>query len=116
MSSSRKKDPHHTPAIQLILGNGTTYDQSGTLNTVSPSVNTTTGTLQLRASSPYPQSELTPGLFVRVRFVVREAENALLVPQSAIQQVQGTESVLLVGSGNKVQHTTITTGDMVGNY
>jgi membrane fusion protein (multidrug efflux system) len=111
-----KKDPHHTPAIQLILGNGTTYGQSGTLNMVSPSVNTSTGTLQLRASFPNPQSELKPGLFVRVRFVVRDAENALLVPQSAIQQLQGTQSVLLVGSGNKVQQTTITTGDMVGNY
>jgi membrane fusion protein (multidrug efflux system) len=112
----RKKDPKHTPAIQLILGNGTTYDQSGTLNMVAPSVNTSTGTLQLRASFLNPQSELKPGLFVRVRFVVRDAENVLLVPQSAIQQVQGTESVLLVGSGNKVQQTTITTADMVGNY
>lgn len=110
-----RKHPHHPQPIELILGNGTTYDQTGTVNMVAPAVNTSTGTLEIRASFANPQQILKPGLFVRVRFVVRDADNVLVVPQAAIQQLQGSESVYTVGSGNKVQQVSITTGDMVGN-
>ncbi|MGH9581778.1 MAG: efflux RND transporter periplasmic adaptor subunit, partial [Bryobacteraceae bacterium] len=110
-----RQHPHHPPPIQLILGNGSTYDYPGTINMVAPTVSTTTGTLGIRASFPNPQRALKPGLFGRVRFVVREAVNAFLVPQSAVQQLQGTESVLLVGPDNKVQQSTVTTGATVGN-
>lgn len=58
---------------------------------------------------------LKPGLYVRVRFVVRDAVNAILVPETAIQQLQGTESVLLAGPDNKVEQRTVTTGDTVGS-
>jgi membrane fusion protein (multidrug efflux system) len=110
------KHPHQPSPIQLILGNGTTYNETGTVNMVAPAVNTSTGTLTIRASFPNAAGTLKPGLYVRVRFVVRDAENALLVPESAIQQLQGTESVLLVGPDNKVQQTSIKTGPTVGDY
>jgi len=110
-----KRHPHQHPPIQLILGNGTCYDAAGTLDMVAPSVNTSTGTLQIRASFPNPEGTLKPGLFVRVRFVTQDAQNALLVPQSAVQQLQGTQSVYVVGADNTVRQATITTGPMVGN-
>ncbi len=111
----RRTQTRQPEPIQLLLGNGTTYDQMGEVNLVAPAVNTSTGTLTIRASFANPQQILKPGLFVQVRFVVRDAQNALLVPQSAIQQLQGTESVYVVGSGNEVQQISITTSDMVGN-
>lgn len=111
-----RKHPHSPQPIQLILGNGSTYPETGKVNMVAPAVNTSTGTLTIRASFPNAQHILKPGLFVQVRFVVRDEENALLVPESAIQQLQGTASVLLVGPGNKVQQATIETGPAVGNY
>ncbi|HVW07771.1 MAG TPA: efflux RND transporter periplasmic adaptor subunit [Bryobacteraceae bacterium] len=111
----RQTEPHHPPPIELIVG-GAPYKYSGTVNMVSPTVSTTTGTLTVRASFPNPQNILKPGLFTRVRFVVRDAPNALLVPQSAIQQLQGTESLLLVGADNKVQQITVSTGATVGAY
>lgn len=112
---SGRKHPHHHHPIQLILGNGSCYGETGTVNMVAPAVNTQTGTLQIRASFPNPQALLKQGLFVRVRFVTREAKNALLVPQAAIQQLQGTESAYIVGPDNKVKQTTVTTGATVGN-
>jgi RND family efflux transporter MFP subunit len=111
-----RQHPKHPEPIQLILGNGSVYGQPGTINMVAPAVSTTTGTLPIRASFPNAQGVLKPGLFARVRLVVTDAVNALLVPQTAVQQLQGTESVLLVGPDNRVQQSTITTGATVGNF
>lgn len=110
-----RQHPNQPPPIQLILGDGSVYGHPGAVNMVSPAVNTSTGTLPIRAAFPNPEGVLKPGLFARVRLVVRDAVNALLVPQTAVQQLQGTESVLVVGADNKVQQRTITTGAIVGN-
>lgn len=103
------------PPIQLILADGSVYNHTGGINMVAPAVNTSTGTLPIRAAFPNPAGVLKPGLFARVRLVITDAVNALLVPQAAIQQLQGTQSVLLVGTDNKIQQRTITTGAIVGN-
>lgn len=105
----------HPPPIQLILSNGIVYAYPGTINMVSPTVNTTTGTLTIRASFPNPGAVLKPGLFARVRFVARLEPNAIVVPQAAIQQLQGTQSVFVVGPDDKVAQRTITIGPTVGN-
>lgn len=105
----------HPPPIQLILSSGIVYAYSGTIDMVSPTVNTATGTLTIRVSFPNPAGVLKPGLFARVRFVARVEPNAIVVPQAAIQQLQGTQSVFVVGSGDKVAQRTITTGPTVGN-
>jgi len=105
----------HPPPIQLILSNGYVYAYPGTINMVAPSVNTTTGTLTIRASFPNPDNVLKPGLFSQVRFVSRVETNALVVPQAAVQQIQGTQSVYVVGPDNKIQQQTISTGPTVAN-
>ncbi len=102
-----------SPAIQLILANGITYPYPGTINMVAPQVNATTGTLAIRASFPNPQGLLKAGLFVRVHFVMREEQNALLIPQTAVQQLQGTTSVFIVGPDNKVRFQSISVGPTV---
>lgn len=105
----------HPPPIQLILSSGIVYAYSGTIDMVSPTVNTATGTLTIRVSFPNPAGVLKPGLFARVRFVARVEPNAIVVPQAAIQQLQGTQSVFVVGPGDKVAQRTITAGPTVGN-
>lgn len=111
----RREQPKQTHPIQLILGDGTTYAYPGTVNMAAPTVSTTTGTLSIRATFPNPGGLLKPGLFARVRFVAQNATNVLLVPLGAIQQLQGTQSVFVVGTDNKVQQRTITTGATVNN-
>ena len=111
----RRQQPKQTHPIQLILGDGTVYGHTGTVDMVAPTVSTATGTLSIRATFPNPGGVLKPGLFARVRFVARDAVNALLVPLGAIQQLQGTQSVFVVGPDNKVQQRTVTTGVTVSN-
>lgn len=111
-----RQHQNQPPPIELILGDGSAYGQTGTINMVAPAVSSTTGTLGIRASFPNPERVLKPGLFVRVRLVVRNAVNALLVPQTAVQQLQGSESVFVVGPDKKVEQRTITTGATVGNW
>lgn len=107
--------PVKSPPIQLVLADGSTYPHTGTINMAAPTVNSTTGTLTLRAQFPNPEALLKPGLFVQVRLVSQEVPNALLVPQTAIQQLQGTELVYVVGPDNKVQAHTVQTGGVAGN-
>lgn len=111
----RRAQPKQSHPIQLILGDGSVYSHTGTVNMAAPTVSTATGTLSIRAVFPNPEGLLKPGLFTRVRFVAQEATNVLLVPLAAIQQLQGTQSVFVVGPDNKVQQRTITTGATVNN-
>ncbi|HEX3437684.1 MAG TPA: efflux RND transporter periplasmic adaptor subunit, partial [Pseudacidobacterium sp.] len=111
----RREQPKQAHPIQLILGDGTTYAHTGTVDMSAPTVSTSTGTLSIRATFPNPEGLLKPGLFARVRFVAKDATNVLLVPLGAVQQLQGTQSVFVVGTDNKVQQRTITTGPTVNN-
>ena len=101
--------------LNLVLADGSTYPQPGAINMVAPQVTPTTGTLGLRASFPNPSGILKPGLFVRVRFTVQQLPNALVVPQTAIQQLLGTSMVFVVGPDQAVQSRTVTLGPTVGN-
>ena len=70
-----------------------------TVNQVDPK----TGTLELQATFPNPQHTLLPGQFGRIRVLTQELPNALMVPQRAVQEMQGMQSVFTVGPDNKVE-------------
>jgi membrane fusion protein (multidrug efflux system) len=102
-----------TPSLELLLPNNTIYSHKGTVVMANPTVDPNTGTLGLRAEFPNPEGLLRPGLFVRVRAVVAEKANAVLVPQTAIERVQGQESVYIVGADNRAEFRSIKTGPVV---
>jgi membrane fusion protein (multidrug efflux system) len=77
-------------------------------------VDVKTGTLSLVAEFPNPNALLRPGQFGRVRLAAEVAENALLVPQKAVTEMQSARVVYVVGSDNKVQLRSVTLGDRVG--
>jgi membrane fusion protein (multidrug efflux system) len=110
-----REHPQAPPALELILADGSTYPQKGKINMVSPQVNPSTGTVALRGQFPNPEGLLKPGLFVRIRVLIEERQNAIVVPQAAIQEVQGTRSVAVVGDDNKVAMRTIQTSATVDN-
>ncbi|MGI8962286.1 MAG: efflux RND transporter periplasmic adaptor subunit [Bryobacteraceae bacterium] len=72
-------------------------------------MNSQTGTLTIEARFPNPQNLLRPGQFVRVRFTAEQRPNAILVPQQAVQQLQGAQNVFVVDQQNKVELHTVTT-------
>jgi membrane fusion protein (multidrug efflux system) len=77
-------------------------------------VDAKTGTLELQASFPNPQHTLLPGQFGKVRVETELRQNAILVPQRAIQQLQSEQTVFTVNASNIVEARAITTEERVG--
>jgi membrane fusion protein, multidrug efflux system len=106
---------HSAPrsSLDLILPDNRLYPHKGTVVMTNPTIDTSTGTLELRAEFPNPAGLLLPGMFVRVRAVVSERADAVLVPEQSIQQVQGQQSVYIVGAGNRVEFRPVKTGPTI---
>jgi membrane fusion protein, multidrug efflux system len=101
--------------FQLILSDDSVHPSPGTFKVIDRAVDPQTGTMKVEASFPNPGSYLRPGQFARIRVAVDEKENAILVPQRAVQEVQGAKTVMVVDAQNKVQLRTIRVGDKSDN-
>jgi membrane fusion protein, multidrug efflux system len=101
-------------ALHLILADGSTFPETGRIIIADRAVDLKTGTLSLVAEFPNPKAVLRPGQFGRVRLAATVAENALLVPQKAVTQLQSANVVYVVGDNNKVALRSVTLGERVG--
>jgi membrane fusion protein, multidrug efflux system len=101
--------------LQLILGDGTIFPQSGRVLFVNREVDTRTGTIQVRGEFPNPGNVLRPGQYARVRAVTELRKNALLVPQQSVSELQGIYQVGVVGTDNKVTVKTVKLGPQSGD-
>lgn len=101
-------------AVELVLEDGSVYAHTGKLFFTDLAIDPATGSVSLRAEFPNPKRELLPGMFVRVRFPQAVAENALRVPQRAVQGGAQGQFVTLVGADNKATPVPIKTGGMAG--
>lgn len=102
-----------TTPLQLMLSDGTVHPQAGHFENTVNQVDPRTGTLEVQATFPNPQHTLLPGQFARVRVRTSEKKDALLIPQRAVQELQGLQSVLAVGADNKVVVHGVVTGARV---
>jgi membrane fusion protein (multidrug efflux system) len=101
--------------IELLLSDGSVYPRRGVIVAVNRQVDTTTGTIQLQALFPNPDNFLRPGQFGRVRMRRRDVgSNALVVPENALIQVQGTYSLAVVGADSKVKLRRVEVGPAAG--
>jgi membrane fusion protein (multidrug efflux system) len=100
--------------LELILSDGTAFRHKGRLIIADRAVDTKTGTLSIVAEFPNPEALLRPGQFGRVRLAATVAENALLVPQKAVTEMQSAKVVFVVGNDKKVALRSITLGQRVG--
>lgn len=101
--------------MELILADGGVYPQKGKLVIIDRAVDQKTGTLTFAAEFPNPDGQLRPGQFGRMRAVVEMAKDAILIPKRAVQDVQGSKSVLVVGADDMVALRTIQPGETVGD-
>jgi membrane fusion protein (multidrug efflux system) len=99
--------------LQLVLADGQVYPKQGRVENTVNQVDSKTGTIEVQATFPNPSHTLLPGQFGRVRMWVADRKDAILVPQRAVQDLQGVQSVLVVGADNKVQARTISTAERV---
>ena len=106
--------PKDAPPLQLILADGTTYPHQGKILYTDRQVDITTGTIRIASSFPNPENILRPGQFGRIRAATEQVNGALLVPQRAVNELQGMYQVAVVGAGNKVSIRSVKVGDRVG--
>ncbi len=102
-------------SLQLILGDGTVYPETGVFSFAGRQINTNTGTLQVVGLFPNKDLILRPGQYGRVRARTRTIENALLVPQRAVTQLQGAYQVAVVDATNHVHVQFVKVGEQVGS-
>lgn len=102
--------------FELIMADNSIYPYKGKLSFVDRALDLTTGTLKIYVSFPNPNRLLRPGLFGRIRVVLEERPDALLVPQRAVQEMQGVKTVLVVGQDNKVALHTVSLGERYKDF
>jgi len=100
--------------LEMVLADGSLYPYKGTFSFADRQVDVKTGTLRLEGQFPNPGNILRPGQFARVRAVTATKKDALLVPQRAVTELQGSYQVAVVGSDNRVEIRPITVADRVG--
>lgn len=100
--------------LTLTLANGAVFPHTGRIIFVDRQMNQQTGAIRIAASFPNPGNVLRPGQFGRVRAQTTVLQNAILVPQSAVQELQGIEQVYVAGDDNKVHIANVTLGPQHG--
>lgn len=114
MSSSGQTIDLFDSSPELILSDGTVYPRKGKVLLTDRQVDTNTGTIRLVAAFPNPGNILRPGQYGRVQIQTSIKKDALLVPQTAVTQLQGGYQIALVGSDNKVSIRAVRAGEKIG--
>jgi len=100
--------------LELILSDGSVYPRKGWVVLADRQVDLKTGTIRMAGAFDNPGSVLRPGMFGRVRAVTGTNKNALLVPQRAVVETQGSYSVVVIDAENKASIRPVKTGERVG--
>ncbi len=114
-AAGRNKSLEKQYGVELILADGTVHPHKGRLDAVERAVDATTGTLTGQFSFPNPERILRPGQYGKARFVTDLKNGALLVPQLAVQEIQGLYSVMVVKPDATVEQRMVKAGERVGN-
>lgn len=112
-ATSRQNTPLAGIPLTLVLANGEVYPHSGKVLWTDRQVDPSTGTIRVAVAFPNPGNILRPGEYGRVRAVTEQRQGAVLVPQSAITELQGVNLVAIVGSDNKVTVQNVKLGSQV---
>lgn len=101
--------------LKLTLANGQVYPYKGRIVFVDRAVDPQTGTLRIAGSFPNPNRLLRPGQFGNVTAETHVLQNAIVVPQQALNSMQGNYLVAVVGADNRIHVQPVTLGPTVGN-
>jgi len=102
--------------LELILADETLYEHKGRIDFIDRNVDSSTGTILLQATFPNPDGLIRPGQFARVKAMVKEEKNALLVPQKCVSELQGQFSVFIVNSENMIESKQVKIGEKIGEF
>jgi membrane fusion protein (multidrug efflux system) len=100
--------------LELILADGTTYAKKGKVSFADRAVNQNTGAIRIAGLFDNPGNILRPGQYARIRAATSIHQGALLIPQRAVSELQGTYQVAVVDNQNKVSIAPVKVGERVG--
>jgi membrane fusion protein (multidrug efflux system) len=101
--------------FELLMADGTVHPAPGKLVFVDRNVDALTGTIMAEAEFPNPGQIVRPGQYGRVRATVDQRKGAILVPQRAVQEIQGIFNVMVVGPGDTVEQRQVAPAERVGS-
>jgi RND family efflux transporter MFP subunit len=114
INSRNRKTPWQSgTGLTLVLVDGTVYPRAGSFLAADREIDAKTGTIRISAVFPNPDRTLRPGQYGRVRAETKVRTDALLVPQRAVAELQGTYQVRVVGPDNTIATRTVTPGDRI---
>ena len=117
---SRHPDPKERNAyvksleFDLILGNGDLYPRKGKFYALDRSLDPKTGSIRYEVTFPNPGDILRPGQFGKVRFVADMKKGAMVIPQEAVNELQGSYQIAAVDENNKVSIRPVKMGERIG--
>jgi RND family efflux transporter MFP subunit len=103
-----------TLQFELILGNGSVYPQKGKFYALDRNLDPKTGSIRYEVTFPNPGNILRPGQFGKVRFVADMKKGAMVIPQEAVNELQGSYQVAVVDQDNKVSIRPVKMGERIG--
>jgi membrane fusion protein (multidrug efflux system) len=103
-----------TLQFELILGNGEVYPRKGSFYALDRSLDVKTGSIRYYVTFPNPGNVLRPGQFGNVRFVADMKKGAIVIPQEAVSELQGSFQVAVVSDDNKVSIRPVKMGERIG--
>jgi RND family efflux transporter MFP subunit len=101
--------------LTLLLADGTLYPERGRFLAADREIDAKTGTIRISATFPNAGRTLRPGQFGRVRAETRTLPNAIVIPQRAVTELQGSSQVRVVGPDDHVSTRTIKTSQRIGS-
>lgn len=109
-----QQQQEHLP-LELILADGSRYPHPGKFFFADRQVNGRTGTIQVAILFPNPGNLLRPGQYAKVRAVVKQKPDALLVPQRAVGEMQGRQLLAIVKPDNSVEIRPVKVAETIGS-
>ena len=114
-AEGRKESGQEEPNLELTLADGSTFPHKGRVTFADRQVDERTGTIKVATVFPNPGNLLRPGQFAKVRAVLEVQKGALLVPQRAVNEIQGRFQVAVVGPEDRVEVRWVKVGERTGS-
>jgi membrane fusion protein (multidrug efflux system) len=114
-AAKRPEEREERAKVELMLADGTLYEETGQIDYIDRNVDASTGSMLVQASFPNPNDILRPGMYTKVRIELTTAENATLVPQRCVTELQGQYSVYVVDENNVVSARQVKAFQKIGD-
>ena len=99
----QKPEAEREASVELVFADGTVYPQKGKVSFVDRQVDPTTGTILVAANFPNPDHSLRPGQFAKASAAIEKISDALLVPERALSELQGSYQVGVIDDNGKAE-------------